>query len=408
MKQHNNKAKIVHILGGGFNQIPLIKKAKQMGYKVLLTDMNVNPPCKQYADYYEQIDTTNKQETLNCAEKYKIDYIVTDQTDVAVPTVAFIAEKLGLLGIGYNTALKFTNKYVMRRALKGKLDEHIPECYYFDEELEAEKFCSGLSTFSDYVIKPINSQGSKGVSILDYRYKQLIANAFKESVDRGIIIERYIPGFEFSVESFVKDGKIYNLTLTKKYHYDSNSCLDERNTFLGDIDPLLEKKIFDVNTKVIKALELPFGNTHAEYKVEDGSIYLMEIAARGAGGSISSSVIPFLTGFDPTEALLKTLTGVPFEIKVADYKKKYAVLKFFNFPPGKVKKVNIDKNLFDNVLIFNLDLKEGDNINPVRDSRDRPGYFIVCGSDRDEVLKKEKMVESYVQIEYFERKLALN
>src|SRR3989338_6153369 len=408
MKQHNDKAKLIHVVGGGFNQIPLVQKAKQMGYCVLVTDMNINPPCKEYADYYEQINTTDKQATLSCAEKYKIDYIATDQTDVAVPTVAFIAEKLGLSGIGYNTALKFTNKYVMRSALESKLDEHIPEFYYFDNEPEAENFCKGLPELSEYVVKPVNSQGSKGVTILDHKYKQMLATAFRESIDRVIIIERYISGFEFSVESFVKDEKVYNLTLTKKYHYNTNPCLDERNTFLGDIDPLLEKRIFDVNAKMIKALGLPFGNTHAEYKVEDGNVYLIEIAARGAGGSINSSIIPFLTGFDPLEALLKTLTGVSFEIKIDDYKKKYAVLKFFNFAPGKVKKIYIDKNLINNVLVFNFNLKEGDTINLVKDSRDRPGYFIVSGNDRDNVLKKEKMVESFVQVEYFERSLAIN
>jgi carbamoyl-phosphate synthase large subunit len=408
MNQENEKLKLIHVVGGGFNQIPLVRKAKQMGYCVLVTDMNINPPCKQYSDYYEQINTTDKQATLSCAEKYKIGYITTDQTDVAVPTVAFVAEKLGLPGIGYNTALKFTNKYVMRMALQGKLDEHIPEFHYFDNEYEAEKFCERLPQISEYVVKPINSQGSKGVSILSHWYKQILSTAFRESIERGIIIEKYIAGFEFSVESFVKDEKVYNLTLTKKYHYNTNPCLDERNTFLGDIDPLLEKKIFDVNTKVIKTLGLSFGNTHAEYKVKDGNVYLMEIAARGAGGSISSSIIPFLTGFDPLESLLKTLTGSYFEIKIDDYKKKYAVLKFFNFAPGKVKKIHIDKNLMSNVLVFNLDLKEGDTINPVKDSRDRPGYFIVCGYDRENVLRKEKLVESSVRLEYFERSLVVS
>lgn len=408
MKQHDGKTKLIHVVGGGFNQIPLVQKAKQMGYLVLVTDMNLSPPAKQYADYYEQINTTNKEATLACAERYKVDYITTDQTDVAVPTVAFVAEKLKLKGIGYNTALKFTNKYVMRKALQGILDEHITEFHYFDNVCDAEKFCEGLRELSNYVVKPINSQGSKGVFILDHNYKQMVETALRESDDRGILVEKHIFGFEFSVESFVKDGKVYNLTLTKKYHYDTNPCLDERNTYLGDIDSLLEKKIFDVNTKVIKALGLPFGSTHAEYKVEDGNVYLMEIAARGAGGSINSSIIPFLTGFNPLEALLKTLTGQLFEVKIEDYKKKYAVLKFFNFPPGKVKKIYVDKNLIDNVLVFNLEIKEGDTINPVRDSRDRPGYFIVCGNNRDDVLRREKMVESFVQVEYFERSLVLN
>ncbi|MBI3308063.1 MAG: ATP-grasp domain-containing protein [Candidatus Melainabacteria bacterium] len=403
-----SKQKLMHIVGGGFNQIPLVKKAKQFGYQILVTDMNINPPCREFTDYYEQINTVDKEATLSCAEKYKIDYITADQTDVAIPTVAYVAEKLNLKGIGYSTALKFTNKYVMHKALEGKLDKHIPSSYYFDNENDAEEFCLSLAQLSEYVVKPVNSQGSKGVFILDYNYKKFISAAFKESFSRGIIIEKYIPGFEFSVESFVQDSKVYNLTLTKKYHYNTNPCLDERNTFLGDIDLNLERKIFDVNTKVINALGLSFGNTHAEYKVEGGNVYLIEIAARGAGGCISSNIIPFLTGFDPLESLLKALRDEPFEIKIEDYKKKFAVLKFFNFSPGKVKKVYLDKSIINNALVFNLSLKEGDIIHPVRDSRDRPGYFIVCGFDRENVLLKEKMIESCVRVEYFERNLVNN
>ncbi len=51
-------------------------------------------------------------------------------------------------------------------------------------------------------------------------------------------------------------------------------------------------------------MELPYGVTHAEYKVTStGEIYLIEVAARG-GGSISSKIIPYLTGFEPNRALV--------------------------------------------------------------------------------------------------------
>ncbi len=393
--------KCIHIVGGGFNQISLVQKAKEMGFCVLVTDINVNPPAKKYADYYERIDTTDKEATLRCAIRYRIACITTDQTDIAVPTVAYVAEKLDLKGIGYETALKFTNKYVMRSALQGALEKYRPKGDYFDHEHEAFAFCKTLDDPSRYVVKPINSQGSKGVSVLSASYQPLVSAAFAESMGKGIIIERFITGFEFSVESFVKEGRVHNLTLTKKYHYDSNPCLDERNTFLGDVDPILEKRIFAVNTSIIKALGLPFGNTHAEYKVENGHVYLIEIAARGAGGNISSKIIPFLTGFDPLDALLKTLTGQLFRIKAQDYKRKYAVLKFFNFSSGRVKKIVMNKNLLNEAIVFMLDVKAGDHINPIKDSRDRLGYFIVCGTDRQKVLHKEKKVESAVQIEYY-------
>jgi len=392
--------KLIHIVGGGFNQLELVKTAKRLGLAVLVTDCFANPPCKEFADFFEQVDTTNKELTLEVAKKHKINYVTSDQTDVAMPTVAYVAEMLGLKGTGYQTSLNFTNKYIMRKALGSALASNIPENYFFDEVSAATNFCEGLADVDNYLVKPINSQGSKGVSRLSKDYKRLIKTAFDESKERGVMIEKFIGGFEFSVEAFVNEGEVHNLTLTKKYHYASNPCIDERNTYLGDIDLDLEKEIFALNSKIIKHLGLSFGSTHAEYKVDKNKIYLIEIAARGAGGSIASHIIPYLTGFNPTEALIRQLMGEKITIKYSDYKQKYASLRFFNFTPGIVKKLYKDEALIKTALVFNFDIKEGDTIKVVRDSRDRPGYFVVAGEDRDYVLKQEKMLLSSIRVEY--------
>ena len=398
-----NRSKLIHIVGGGFNQVPLVKRAKALGMRVLVSDSNIDPPARAFADLYEQIDTTEREATLHAAEKHRIDFVTTDMTDVAVPTVAYVAEKLGLPGIGYETSLRFTNKHVMRSSLAGTLGKHVPESHFFAEVPEALEFLSGLDPGATYLVKPVNSQGSKGVSILEPRSAQnsgLVRNSHNESRGRGILIERYIRGFEYSVESFVRDSKVHNLTLTKKYHYAENPCLDERNTFLGDVDAELERELFRVNSEIIRTLGLPFGMTHAEYKIEDGIVYLMEIAARGAGGSISSHIVPYLTEFDTLNALLKVYTDQPFEIQYRDYKERFAVLKFYNFVPGRVKRIIHNPVLTQSALVFAFPLKEGDVIHPPRDSRDRTGYFVVHGPDRERVLQQEKVVESAVQIEY--------
>src|SRR5258708_48909 len=118
MPQAQQKQKLIHIVGGGFHQVPLVEIAKSMGFRVLVTDMYKNPPARAVADEFEQIDITHKEDTLECAKKHHIDYIVTDMTDVGVPTVAYVAESLGLPGIGYETALQFTNKYIIRKIFK--------------------------------------------------------------------------------------------------------------------------------------------------------------------------------------------------------------------------------------------------------------------------------------------------
>ncbi|MBL7810768.1 MAG: ATP-grasp domain-containing protein [Bacteroidetes bacterium] len=395
------KDKLLQIVGGGQNQVAIVNLAKSLGLKVLVTDMYENPPCRALADYFEQADTTDREGNLEIAKKYKIDAIVTDQTDVAVPTVAYVAESLGLKGIGFENALRFTNKYTMREYLKHQLPSVIPDFHFFDEPREAIAFYNSHADSGKWIVKPINSQGSKGVYILTVQSAvDRITTAWHESRSRGILIEQFVEGYEFSVEAYVQDNRVYNLAITKKYHYISNDCIDVRNTYLGDISPELENRLFQVNAQVIQSLKLPFGVTHAEYKVDGDKVCLMEIAARGGGGSISSKIIPYLTGFEPNRALIHCVFNEPFDIKIDDYKLKFVVMKFFEFKPGKTTNIYFDNNLASDLLVFQLDIRPGDEIREVKDSRDRPGYFVVAGTDRDLVLRKEKEIENAFIIEY--------
>ena len=102
------------------------------------------------------------------------------------------------------------------------------------------------------------------------------------------------------------------------------------------------------------------------------------------------------------EALLHALTGRPYEIHIEDYRKKFAVLRFYNFPPGRVKKIFINESMIRDLLVFTLSdyLAVGETVKPIKDSRDRLGYFVVHGTDREDVLRREKLAESAVKLEY--------
>ena len=243
----NKKVKIsndlLHIVGGGVNQVPLVKTAKKLGFRVLVTDMYPAPPCRDLADCFEQINTTDLTKTLACSKKYQIDHVTTDQTDVAVPTVAYIAEKLGLSGIGTDIAEVFTNKYKMRKALSKGLNHCIPDFKFFDNADKAVSYYGRMNPDRQLIVKPVNSQGSKGVSILDSNIQSKIYNAYHESNNCGVILERFITGSEYSVESFVQGDLVHNLYLVSKDHYRTNECLDVRNTFFMDYSGAFKNKI---------------------------------------------------------------------------------------------------------------------------------------------------------------------
>src|SRR5438105_11620272 len=112
-----SKQRLLHVLGGGQWQVPTICRARAMGYRVLVTDVYAERPGYALADLHAVMDITDLEGTLAVARRHGIDGIICDTTDVGVPTAAYVAEKLGLPGIGYETALRFTDKYRMRRWL---------------------------------------------------------------------------------------------------------------------------------------------------------------------------------------------------------------------------------------------------------------------------------------------------
>lgn len=408
----SNDTKTIHILGASHNQLELIKTAQELGYKVLVSDMYPNPPGKELADFFEQANTVDKEKTLAIAEKYKISAICTDQTDVAVTTVAYIADKLKLKGIGYEVAQRFTDKRLMREALEANLPESyknsIPKFRFFKDATSClETIQSLFKEFNDdtLIVKPINSQGSKGVgkiSSSDPELKNKIKLAFKESREAGILVESFINGYEVAVESYIEDGKVYPLSISKKYHYKSNPCLDQKVEFIGDIDKELEQKLFDLNSTVIKTLGQNFGLNHAEYRVMNNEPYLIETAARGAGSNVSGKIVPFLTQFDTNKALINSLSDIKNEIKIENYRDRYAILEFFNIDSEKaveIKEINIDPEVYKLSEELRINLAIGDRIEGTLDSRARVGQVIIFSNKSLEDLReKVKKVNSLINI----------
>lgn len=392
------------VVGGGVNQLELVRRAKQRGCWVLVSDMNDNPPCRREADEFWKIDTTDKVETYRAAKSARISAVITDQSDVAVPTVAYIAEQLGLPGITFESALRFTNKHLMRQAIDQFRPDLLPNSRLFERENHLiEYLCLQQTVHQSLIVKPLNSQGSKGVARLNpSNFQELTSIAFRESRGHGVLLEEFIEGDEFSVEAFVIDGTVHNLAVTRKFHYPQNECIDNRNTYLGDIPLDLENRLYSVNSEVISILGLRTGSTHGEYKVHGDRIVLMEIAARGGGGNISGKIIPFLTGFSPTDALLDFALGSQPTMDATSYRSKCAVLRFFDFPTGRVEKISHERVPTRQLLHFELNVKPKDVIRSVRSSRDRVGYFIVGATTRDQVLSTEKSVLEAVSIEFSE------
>lgn len=395
--------KRILILGGGVFQIPLILKAKCLGLEVVVTDMYPDPPGRKVADFFAQVDIKNFEGNLKVAREYSVDAVTSDQTDVGICTVAEICQKMGLKGIGYPTAQKFTNKYLMKEAL---VDSGIPlPKFSLVASLDqARQVAKDLGY--PLVLKPPSNQSSRGVHIAhdEDELQKYYPLAQRASFDDSVMMEEYIAGTEYTVEGFVHNYHAYSLAVSDKRHLKNNPCIADRLIYPPEMDERLLERLKQTNERIIEILSLPFGITHAEYKIRDGIPFLIEIAARGGGTFISSDIVPAVSGVDVNKLLLMQLFNIPFEIPHVE--SNAANLEFLIFGPGIVmdtQGIEGAKNI-PGVKRLHLDFTVGDRLVEPRDDRSRHGFMLVTGKTRKEVLEISEMVLSSIKIDIDENK----
>ena len=106
------------ILGASILQLPAIIRAKEMGLQVIAVDMDQYAIGRETADVFLQISTIDIPKVVEAARILKPDGVMTIASDMPIRTVAAVAKELNLVGVTEDTALKATNKAIMREALK--------------------------------------------------------------------------------------------------------------------------------------------------------------------------------------------------------------------------------------------------------------------------------------------------
>ena len=98
------------VIGAGIGQVPIVKKAKEIRVHVTVVTMPGNQPCIELADDIIYSDIYERDYIVKEAKKRGITAVISDQNDLMNPTVAYVAEHLGLPGNKFETVLSFCNK----------------------------------------------------------------------------------------------------------------------------------------------------------------------------------------------------------------------------------------------------------------------------------------------------------
>ena len=298
----------IMIIGAGDFQLPLVQRAAER-FEVLLVAPAISAEFDPYYSKKLLIDVRKKEEILEFARREGIVGVITDQTDIPVRTVAYIARELGLPGIGYETGRLFTDKSLMRERLAELGLPLLPNKTVFSVE-EAVAFYRGLG--GSVIIKPLDTQGSRGVQAVhsEEELREKYHEAERWSSNGGVIVERLATGREFVVEGIAVNHEFRNLCCGDTLYFDlPDAYAAKSRIFPTTADAALERKVLELNEKIITGFGLKQGITHSEFIMDGDEVYLMETAARGGGVFISSDLIALSTGLHVEDFLLDIATG---------------------------------------------------------------------------------------------------
>jgi biotin carboxylase len=277
--------KKILILGAGVYQSRLITCSKTRGYQTHVASINGDYPGIEIADFFHPIDTTDEQGILELSAKLEIDGILTTGSDVCVPSIGLVVDKLGLHGTGRKTSKMCMDKRMMKEILSSA-GVPTPD---FEVVSSLESCFKAIGRIGlPCVIKAPDSSGSRGINTVFSMSE--VSDAFEDSLSTSrcgeLVVEEWVTGEEYGAQAIVSRSEVVGLMI----HADTVTSSPRRIPVGHSAPHPNERSIFTETFQCVNKAVLASGikNTISNVDLiltEKGPV-IIEIAARMGGTCI--------------------------------------------------------------------------------------------------------------------------
>ncbi|MFJ7727904.1 acetyl-CoA carboxylase biotin carboxylase subunit family protein [Neobacillus sp. NPDC097160] len=358
------------IIGANDFQKKLVEKANALGYETHVFAWEEGAVAKDIADFFYSVSITEKDEILKHVVQIEPIGICSIASDLAMPTVNYIANKLGLVANSIECTEVTTNKFEMRKVLSSN---RLP-CPKYQLVNSASELNYDDLKFP-LIIKPVDRSGSRGIYKVE-KYDDIeyaIQNAKYVSFTDRVLVEEYVEGKEFSIEYISKNGLHKFLQITEKFTTGSPYFIERGHLSPARLSDDKKKEIRDIVEKSLNALKVKNGASHSEVKItSDGEVKIIEIAARMGGDFIGSDMVYISTRFDFLSAVINVATRKTIDL---DYQlTEYIALVGFVFNAKDKERFELAQKQFP-YIVKEYEIKK--DMGTVSDSSSRNGYYIL-------------------------------
>lgn len=365
----------IAVIGANYQFLSFYKQAKALGYEIYsfarACDDN---PCWEIADHhYDCAFSKDNEKILEICKREGVQGVTSFLLESPLPCVYYVSEGLGTPCNSKECQALTENKYTMREQMR-KCGVSIPA--YQAVKSKAEK----IDIPFPVIVKPADSGGSRGVTLVNNQEELNAAldRAFDYSANQTVMIEQFIVGREFSIESISCKGKHYILQITDKVTTEAPYFVELAHHQPADLTEKQRTDITNLTVQMLDALKIENSAGHTEIKMDkDGIPYIIEMGPRMGGDYISSDLVRLSTGYDFVKGVLEVATG-QFKEPVLGESKCSGV--YFLCEETKDKVMPYIQNKEKYPFIFDADIW-GD-IQTVKCNSDRGGYFIYQANNK--------------------------
>ncbi len=335
----NYIGKKVLLIGGINITSDLITLAHRNGIFIGVADYNKNTYVKSIADVAYDIDIKNVDAMVELIKKEKYDGIISNFADSIMMYVSEIADKLGMaVPYNKNQLLMSTDK----QYFKDKCIEYgivVPKEYKYDKQEDINNINFPV------IVKPIDSSGSRGISICSI--KEEFYSAYDKSLEFSksgkVIIEDYIEGEEINITYIINKGNIKLAAIHDRYFNESQNCsvkVPDIYIYPSKYTSLFVEKYNDKVIEMLKGIGLDNGSLFMQACIKDDLIYIYEAGMR-LNGCKTYQILEVENNYNTFENLMKySITGdmgkqVEFSPK---FTKWYATFNILGKPGSEVEK----------------------------------------------------------------------
>jgi len=386
-----------------------VRAAKDLGLHVLLLQHpdKVTAEQRALADVVEVVDFTDRAATEPVIHRLHERYgfaAAVSLTEPGLEPAARANDRYGLGGTSYETTRLVRDKWAMRRHLAQR-DPDAVQARMLVHRADLEAF--GAEHGYPFIVKPTDATASIGVFRVDgpadaERVWQQVAALRGTRTDRissmyvlqDFLMEQYVTGAEFSVESFSFAGRHVVVAITEKFTADGHFA-ELGHAVPARIDDDVAGRIRATVARFLDHMGVRDGTCHTEVRAGETAVRVIEGHTRWGGDAIPELVLAAY-GID----LGRLAVGWPFrlveELPDRPVPVAGASSRFLVGTHGRITSIDgvEQARALPGVLAVKITAAPGDTVRPLRDNWDRLGLIAVTAADASAAIDYAERVSA--------------